>query len=411
MWTKPWGFKEGIAIGCGLLATGFVLQATLGRIEWAAFAMPVNLIALSAYLILLVAAHLLRHRLYLFQWLSTYPAAVSALAFTTLLTVAMGLIRQLPSQHPGAGFPGFSQMLSQWSFVLSYIWLVTSLGLTILRAGFPFRWSKIPFWLNHAGLFIAIVCATIGNADMQRLKMTTQTGKAEWRAFDDDGNLHELPLAIELQQFTIDEYPPKLMLIDNASGKALPAENPSHILIENDVKSGLLADWQITIEEVLPLAASVTTADTVRFSEFHSLGATTAALVKAVNAKTGTQRHGWVSCGSFIFPYKALRLDETASLVMPDLEPQRFASAVTVYTERGKVLADTIEVNRPLEVDGWKIYQLSYDETKGKWSDISIFELVRDPWLPFVYAGIWMLVAGAACLFLQLRTRKEETPQ
>ena len=40
-------------------------------------------------------------------------------------------------------------------------------------------------------------------------------GNVEWRATDDKGQLTELPLAIELKDFTIDEYPPKPMLIDN----------------------------------------------------------------------------------------------------------------------------------------------------------------------------------------------------
>ena len=57
---------------------------------------------------------------------------------------------------------------------------------------------------------------------MQRLKMTTRMGNAEWRATDDKGQLIELPLAIELKDFTIDEYPPKLMLIDNETGRTLP---------------------------------------------------------------------------------------------------------------------------------------------------------------------------------------------
>ena len=37
--------------------------------------------------------------------------------------------------------------------------------------------------------------------------------------------MRELPLAIELQDFTIDEYPPKLMLINNETGEALPSRN------------------------------------------------------------------------------------------------------------------------------------------------------------------------------------------
>ena len=138
------------------------------------------------------------------------------------------------------------------------------------------------------------------------------------------------------------------------------------------------------------------------------MGATDAVYLKAVNNKTGQQREGWVSCGSFMFPYKAIRLDDQTSLVMPEREPRRFASEVKVYTESGCRDSATIEVNKPFELEGWKIYQLSYDESKGRWSDISVFELVRDPWLPVVYTGIWMMIAGAVCLFALSQKRKED---
>ena len=172
--------------------------------------------------------------------------------------------------------------------------------------------------------------------------------------------------------------------------------------------NGSLQDWQLTIEQSIPMAASVATEDTLKFTEFHSMGATYAVYLKAVNQKNQTTKEGWVSCGSFIFPYKALRLDSLTSLIMPEREPQRFASTVKVYTEDGKQVEDTIAVNHPLNVAGWNIYQLSYDDTKGRWSDISVFELVRDPWLPAVYTGIIMMVLGAICLFVNAQKRKEE---
>ena len=155
-------------------------------------------------------------------------------------------------------------------------------------------------------------------------------------------------------------------------------------------------------------SARVATEDTVKFVAFHSIGATYAVYIEADNRLTGVRREGWVSCGSFLFPYKALRLDEQVSLVMPEREPQRFASDVKLYTQSGRKLEAVIEVNRPLTVEGWKVYQLSYDESKGKWSDISVFELVRDPWLPLVYSGIWMLIAGAVWMFVTASKRKEE---
>ena len=85
---------------------------------------------------------------------------------------------------------------------------------------------------------------------------------------------------------------------------------------------------------------------------------------------------------------------------MPAREPRRYASDVSVYTRDGKEVHGTVEVNKPVKAGGWKIYQVSYDEEMGKWSEVSVFELVRDPWLPAVYSGICLMLAGAACLFL-----------
>lgn len=411
MWSKPWSYKEGLTIGAGLLIIGILLQMTVGAINWDLFACPVNVIVSVVYIIALIAMHLLRKRVYLFGWLSHYSAAVSALLWVVGMTVVMGLIRQAPSGHaPNASTDllGFSQMIASWPFVLLYFWMVTALGLTILRASFPFKWRRLSFLLNHIGLFVALIAATLGNADMQRLKMTTRMGNAEWRATDDKGQLVELPLAIELKDFTIDEYPPKLMLIDNETGRTLPEKSPVHLLLEEDVSNGNLQDWQLTIEQSIPMAASVATEDTLKFTEFHSMGATYAVYLKAVNQKNQLTKEGWVSCGSFLFPYRAMRLDSLTSLVMPEREPQRFASEVKIYTQEGTITEGTIEVNRPMEVEGWKIYQLSYDETKGRWSDVSVFELVRDPWLPVVYAGIIMMMAGALCLFVNAQKRKEE---
>ena len=411
MWSKPWSYKEGLTIGTGLLIIGILLQMTVGAINWDLFACPVNVIVLLVYIVALIAMYLLRKRVYLSSWLSHYSAAVSALLWVVGMTVVMGLIRQAPSGHaPNASTDllGFSQMIASWPFVLLYFWMVTALGLTILRASFPFKWRRLSFLLNHIGLFVALIAATLGNADMQRLKMTTRMGNAEWRATDDKGQLIELPLAIELKDFTIDEYPPKLMLIDNETGRTLPEKSPVHVLLEEGVTKGTLQDWQLTIEQSIPMAASVATEDALKFTEFHSMGATYAVYLKAVNQKNQTTKEGWVSCGSFLFPYKAIRLDSLTSLVMLEREPQRFASEVKIYTQEGTITEGTIEVNHPMEIEGWKIYQLSYDETKGRWSDVSVFELVRDPWLPFVYAGIIMMMAGAVCLFVSAQKRKEE---
>lgn len=407
MWKKPWGYKEGFICGAGLLVTGLLLQSITGGIRWELFAWSINIIVLALYLFLLTAMHLLRKRVYAFEWLSHYTSAVSSLIYVAAITVLMGCIRQVPSTQSPVDLLGLSKMLSFWPFVLLYSWLASALGLTILRTSFPLKVRKIPFLLNHMGLFIVLLTTTFGSADLQRLRMITQIGKTEWRATDENGKLVELPLAIELKDFTIYEYPPKLMLIDNRTGQPLPANAPTHLLLEDGITGGKLLDWEVTILQSIPMAASVATEDTLKYTEFHSMGATYAIYLTATNTNTGQTKEGWVSNGSFAFPYKVLHLNGENSLVMPEREPQRFVSDVTVYTQEGSILQDTIEVNHPLKVAEWNIYQLSYDETKGRWSNISIFELVRDPWLPFVYIGIIMMVLGAICLFINAPKGKE----
>ena len=272
---------------CGMIVAGVLLQLTAGPIRWDALAWPVNGLVLAALLLGIVAMHLCRSRVRLFRWMATLQAGIPAMVACAMLTLLMGVTRQVPSGHQPAEPIGITAMLSFWPFVLSYLWLTVLVGMVSMTRLRP-SWRNVPFLFNHLGIFIALVAGTLGNADMQRLLMTVQEGKTEWRAVDEKHRVHEMPIAIELHDFSI-EQEPKLS----------------------------------------------------------------------------------------------------------------FLSDVTVYTKKGLALRDTIRVNKPLTVRGWKVYQYSYDEAMGGKSDISVFELVRDPWLPFVYLGIFMMLAGAVSVFLK----------
>lgn len=65
-------------------------------------------------------------------------------------------------------------------------------------------------------------------------------------------------------------------------------------------------------------------------------------------------------------------------------------------------------MNRPMEIEGWKIYQLSYDESKGGWSVLVSSNWFCDRGCPVVYTGIVMMMLGAVCLFVNAQKRKEE---
>ena len=286
MWTKPWNMKEGFLIGGGLIIAGLALQLSVGHVVWDAFAWPSNGIVLAGFLAIIAILFLLRKRVYAFQFVSTYQAAIPALVYAVVLTIIMGLTRQLKDGT------WLNNMLSFWPFVLIYVYIAVILGVIILRRLTHLSsWMRdVPFLLNHLGLFVALTTATLGNADMQRVKMITTVGEPEWRALTQQGAVKEMPIAIELKKFIMETY--------------------------------------------------------------------------------------------------------------DDGSPKRFASEIQILTKTGKNIETTVDVNKPYEVDGWKIYQYGYDTQMGAESQISILELVSDPWLPLVYTGIYMMLAGAVCMFV-----------
>ena len=389
MWSKPYKIKEGIAIGIGLFLVGLLLEFTVGSIDWDKFSSPINIIVLALYILFLFSCYLLRKKVYVIEWTMTLWSAIPSMCFSAIYTIYFGITN-------------WTAMLSFWSFVLTYLWMMNCIGLISIRRIIKLFSGKIslrekltrdvPFVLNHLGLFIALTAGTLGNADLEKYDMTTQVGTPEWRVTFSDMEkakkagtaAKELPLAIELHDFSIEEYPIQLVVLDNETGKKVET-----------------SDWVAEADSLFDYAAPKEMSDSASaFVRWPSLGATSAAHVIARNNKTNQVVEGWVSNGSFMFPFRALRLDKDYSLVMPEREPKRFASDVTVYCESGEKVDATIEVNKPLEIAGWKIYQLSYDEAMGRWSTTSIFQLVRDPWLPYVYLGIYMMLLGAVCLFV-----------
>ena len=282
---------EGCLLAGGLIVVGLLLQLIIGPVDWNAFRWPVNGIVLAGFLGIVAVIFLLRKRMYVFRFLGTFRAAVPALVLAVLLTVVMGLTRQT---NDGMWF---SNMLAFWPFVLASVYIAVILGQVIFRQ--LWSWATARFSLSafhfslllHLGLFVAMTTATLGNADMQRLKLIAVKGVPEWRAIDAQGMVHVLPLTIELKQFVMETY--------------------------------------------------------------------------------------------------------------DDGSPKRFASDVLIYSRKTKSqYSTTIDVNAPAEADGWKIYQYGYDTQLGALSNYSVFELVSDPWLPLVYAGIYMMLAGAGCMFV-----------
>lgn len=106
---------------------------------------------------------------------------------------------------------------------------------------------NIPSLLYHTGLLFVLVTAVLGGAGMRHLKMTCYKRRPEWRATDGRIRMHELPITIQLDSFTIDQYPPKLLVTD-ARDSTLPEGIPQNLLFKPSPRQGELLGWGIKIK-------------------------------------------------------------------------------------------------------------------------------------------------------------------
>lgn len=413
MWQSPWGVPESVAVVCGIVLVGFFLQLVIGGFDFFLLASPANLFFGGAIILLCIATAYFRKNIF-FKWFSGIPFSVSLIMALLVLSIIMGLTPQTVGNNVNDNSNiflrlGFDQMTSSWAFVLIYFTILLSLGALIVRRLGRFKLKDYGFYLNHIGLWLVLFAAGLGYADLERYIMHVREGETEWRVYDDAGNVKELPIAIQLNDFDMEEYPPKLTIIDRGTGEPQPTVNPDFYQIDTRNIYGNLNGWQIEIEEYIHQA--IRNSDST-YREVPMPGATPAARVRAQNKKTGAKHTGWVCGGNQAQLYMTLPLDEQFSVVMTQTEPKRFMSDVDIYVPYKKAPQKAlIEVNKPAQVGSWTIYQYGYENAAGRLSSYSSMELVYDPWKIPIYIGFGLIALGSLFMIWngkQLRRYDEE---
>jgi len=393
VWQQAWGYTESFIISFAVLFIGFVFELILPSTNLS-LVFPYNLILGIGLFIILFLAHFVFRKTKVHAFLSGIPLTIALVSSLSILVILMGILPQIPSHETGLIQQlGLNQMTSSFPFLMINFILLVVLGLVSLKKTFPFKLKNWGFVCSHWGLWIVIFAGGLGSGDLRRLKMDVYENKIELRSYDDNKKFYEMPLAIKLKDFLIDEFNPKLAIVENETGSLYEAQKPSMIMIEKGLHCDL-QNWKIQVEEFY--VTSGRSGD--RYYKLVDFGAAPAAKVQVISPQNDTLQ-GWISCGSFNRPHESLKLNDQFSLVMTVPEPKRFSSEVTFYTPDGKKRDEVLEVNKPVTVNGWKIYQLSYDDKMGRYSDKSILEVVRDPWQPYVYLGIFMMMIGAIYMF------------
>ncbi|MDV7186577.1 cytochrome c biogenesis protein ResB [Lutibacter sp. TH_r2] len=394
LWEAPWGYVESFFIGIGLMLTGFFLEIASSSGSNFTISYPYNLYFLTGFIAFLLVLYFVFGNTQLVRWLTKVPASISSIVLVTSLVMIMGIVPQVPSENGIVTNLGLNKITSNWAFLLVLFQFLTCLGLITIKRITQFNVGNIGFILNHLGLFLALTAGMLGTGDLQRLSLNTYENKHSWIATDANNNIVELPFAIYLNDFLIEEYNPKLALVDNETGNIADNSGKNLYLIDKG-EDYIYNNYEVKVEEFFVTSGRIGD----RYMPVNDLGSPPSAYISVKNIENDSIVKGWISCGSFAHPYQSLKLDDNYSFVMTIPEAKKFSSDIDIVSKNGEKTPTILEVNKPFKYDGWKLYQLSYNDKMGKWSQLSVIELVRDPWLPVIYTGIFMMIAGAFYMF------------
>jgi hypothetical protein len=403
LWQHPWKYFESFIISFSILITGVAIETITGGRDLSPIGMPYNIYIAFAFASLLVFVHFNYRDYAVVKWLSSIPAAISAIALFSLLVLLLGFIPQ-DQLHTRVilKLTGLSHIKTSWPFLLTQVYFLTVLGMVTIRRIIPFKGRNIGFFLNHCGLWIILVAGCLGSGDLKRLNISLlEKEQGSNIGVSVQGTMYKLPFTLKLIEFKIDEYNPKLALINAKTGQFKTGKDKTLPVAEKGAKTKI-NDWDIEVTDYLPQAI-------IRDSMLQSSddrGNYPAAYIKAIRKTSHDTVKGWISTGSYLQEPVFLMLKEDNVLVLTTPEARKYSSRIEAKDDEQHTDTITLEVNKPLHIKGWMIYQVDYDRSKGKWSSLSVLEAVNDPWLPVIYSGIFLLLAGAVYLFWIGRGKK-----
>lgn len=400
-WNWPWKFKQNNLIFLSLVIVGFSIEYFSGKAGVKAPAFPLNFYGLVGFTIFSTVLFYLPFSQRYIRWTLSFQFVITAVTWMGLLSVLSGFLPQGQSALP-LFFEkiALSSVTSSVPYVILIVLICQSLIFACLKKLSAFSFYQIPFLLNHLGLYIIFTTALLGSGDLIRLKMDLNKGQPEWRGYQHQfGKKVELPFALRLENFEMDVYPPKLLVVNRKNGGIL-----KDFLIfpegKNDfLKELKLKDWDIRFEQFYSDAFQVDD----HFVPVKHVGTAPAMKLEVTDKVHQTKVSGWIGSGSYIFPAKVLNVSDEFAVALANPQPKEYRSRVSFFTPDGRKGEFLLRVNQPYDLDGWKIYQYGYDEQKGQWSNLSRVEVIRDPWLPAVYMGIYMLMAGTLLMLIVKR--------
>ncbi len=384
-------FRISLFFVSGIISAGFLLE--LFNIKHFSLTFPYNLYFILLLIVILLAVKIFFSKTFFFKWFSSLENSLVVITAFALLVILSAFI---PPQKTNVFFNKLhlNNIIASYPFIFTYIYLIFTLGLVVLRRinnNYSFR--NFAFFFNHFGLWLILIGAGLGSADFVKLDMIVKLNKTVWYGYTDENEVRELPFAIELKEFQMKTYLPKLQLVkfDTLNDKfevikewsidTLKKRKNKYKHLEIEVLNYSNYAWFLNGDTVVQMEAP---------------GYVNAAYIKVKSNQN--LKESWVSNSSLMQKGKFLNINDNLYLMLSKPIPKEYASYVKVYTSKQEIYDTVIKVNKPINIMGWNVYQKDYNKDLGEYSDYSIFEVNKDPWLWIVYSGIILLIVGAIML-------------
>lgn len=281
---------------------------------------------------------------------------------------------------------------SWWFIFLLFLFGVNLLVCTVRRIKSPK--TKFGLLITHLSILIILTGGIVRGIWGVRGNMLIYEGEAQDTFFTPRG-MKRLEFKLYLEDFKLEWYPGQ------------------HKLFVNLKKEGIKKLLSVDVGETYPVQGSNYVLKVLRFvPDFfidHNNNVDTrtqepnnpALLVEINNGHSLEQRWLFSRHPLFSTPAKDDNLElryEWAGKV------KDYKSVLRVIKEGKTVLSKTIEVNHPLKFGSYTFYQVSYDAATLKSTGL---EVVRDPGVPFVYTGFFLLNIGVILIFYAKRNLKQ----
>ncbi|MBN2663583.1 MAG: cytochrome c biogenesis protein ResB [Bacteroidales bacterium] len=352
---------------------------------------PINIIILVVFIVYIIA---LNHfwNSDLKKWFSSIKSTVGAITIYSVLVLVMGFITQNDENASNlVRNLGLAHINRSWYFLLISAYLLIILGFVILkRIKNIFKFRNFAFFLNHFGIWLVIATASVGSADLQRITLPIFESQTSKFAYENDSTLIELPFSIQLNDFYINNFNPNVIFFNHHSREIL--NEPSVNYSADSANSFSYENWNVEILKIIPDAVMI---DNEFFKSDTSI-TQFAAFVKVSN--NNQSNNVWISSGNYSAPSTVAVLDDNIAISLSLPQEKEYTSIITITNDDGTKIENlTVQVNNPYKNLGYDIYQQGFDNINGQ--EISILEIVKDPWLPVVYVGLIMLTIGSLMLF------------